>query len=167
MDRSLFTGRGWLEILRGATFLASRRWGGHLILARKILKKPAKPIFPRVSGKNKTKNFSENIFLRGGTFFGGLENKNLRPPLPINNEPSLTLIKDHYGTRRRRSLCEVVKGVIVLPTTLQKLSDLACKLHRNSWCHFDSFWRFFKMPIDSNENRLHHPTPDPTYAEKE
>ena len=67
---------GGANILRGGhLFLASRRWGGHLFLAWKILKKPAKPIFPRVSGKNKTKNFSENIFLRGGTFFGGLENK--------------------------------------------------------------------------------------------
>ena len=38
----------------GYLFLASRRWG-NLFLVRKILKKPAKPISPCVSGQNKTK----------------------------------------------------------------------------------------------------------------
>ena len=55
-----------------------------------MLKKPAKPTFQRVSGKNKTKkNFSKKFFLGGALFFGGLEKQNLRPPPPINNEPSL------------------------------------------------------------------------------
>ena len=59
-------------------------------MAQKNLKKPAKPIFLRVSGKNKTKNFFPRG--RGALIFGGLENKDLRPP-PINNEPSLTLCR--------------------------------------------------------------------------
>ena len=54
-NRSLFTGRGGPEILRGTTFFWQVAEGGHLFLARKILKKPAKPIFLRISGKNKTK----------------------------------------------------------------------------------------------------------------
>ena len=64
----------------GHFFLASRRWGGHLFLEKFFYKKPAKPIFLRVSDKNKTKKFFEKNFLGGALFFGGLENKNLRPP---------------------------------------------------------------------------------------
>ena len=56
--------------------------GGHLFLAKIFYKKPAKPIFLRVSDKNKTKKFLEKNFLGGALFFGGLENKNLRPPCP-------------------------------------------------------------------------------------
>ena len=48
---------GGAEILRGALIFGKSPMGGHLFLARKILKKPVNPTFPRVSGKNKTKKF--------------------------------------------------------------------------------------------------------------
>ena len=64
----------------GATFFGKSPMGGHLFLANLFNKKPAKPIFLRVSGKNKTKKIFEKKFLGGALFFGGLENKNLRPP---------------------------------------------------------------------------------------
>ena len=74
-------GRG-AEILEGGNIFWQVADGGHLFLAQKILKKPAEPIFPRVSGKNKTKKFLwKNIFPGGGALiFGGLEHKNFRPP---------------------------------------------------------------------------------------
>ena len=58
------------EILEGGNIFWQVADGGHLFLAQKILKKPAEPIFPRVSGKNKTKKFLwKNIFPGGGTYF--------------------------------------------------------------------------------------------------
>ena len=76
--------------MRGPLFFGKSPMGGHLFLAKIFYKKPAKPIFLRVSGKNKTKKIFRKKFSRGGaTFFDGLENKNLPLPLSINNEPSL------------------------------------------------------------------------------
>ena len=80
-DRSLFTGRGWPEILRGPFFLASRRWGA-LIFGKKIYKKPAKPIFLRVSDKNKTKKIFRKIFLGGPLFLAVSKIKISAPPCP-------------------------------------------------------------------------------------
>ena len=74
--------------------------GCHLFLASPIFKKPGKPIFLRVSGKNKTKKNLDKNFLGGPHISGGLgreghlflarfANQNLRPPLHIDNERSL------------------------------------------------------------------------------
>ena len=67
------------DFLGGHFFGGSRRWGGHLFLARKNLKKPAKPIFQGVSGKNKTKKFFRKKFPGGALIFGGLEKKSPPP----------------------------------------------------------------------------------------
>ena len=63
----------------GATYFWQVAEGGQLCLERKNLKKPAKPIFLRVSGKNKTKKFFQKNFPGGALIFGGL-GKNIRPP---------------------------------------------------------------------------------------
>ena len=83
-------GRG-AEILEGGIIFWQVADGGHLFLAQKILKKPAEPIFPRVSGKNKTKKFLwKNIFPGGGHLFLAASNIKISGPLlPIENEPSL------------------------------------------------------------------------------
>ena len=58
--------------------------------AKNFEKKTRNPFFYAFRAKIRLKNFFEKNFPRGGALiFGGLENKNLRPPLPINNEPSL------------------------------------------------------------------------------
>ena len=51
---------------------------GGTFLAAPIFKKPAKPIFLRVSGKNKTKKKFDKNFLGGALIFGGLGNQNIR-----------------------------------------------------------------------------------------
>ena len=61
-DHSLLTGVEGTEILRGALIFGKSPIGGHLFSARKILKKPAKPTFPRVSDKNRTKKFFRKKF---------------------------------------------------------------------------------------------------------
>ena len=88
--------------MRGPLIFGKSPMGGHLFLASPIFKKPAKPIFLRVSGKNKTKKNFDKKFLGGALIFGGLGRggplifgKVREPkspaPLHINNERSLNV----------------------------------------------------------------------------
>ena len=72
--------------MRGPLIFGKSPMGALIFGANNFEKKPAKPIFLRIWGKNKTIFFFH--FLGGTPIFGGLE-KNIRP-LPINNEPSLS-----------------------------------------------------------------------------
>ena len=63
-------GQGVAGDFEGATFFGKSPMGGPLIFSKKFFyKKPAKPIFLRVSGKNKTKKIFRKKISRGGYFF--------------------------------------------------------------------------------------------------
>ena len=67
----------------GATYFWQVADGGHFFLAAPIFKKPAKPIFLRVSGKNKTKKKFDKNFLGGGaTYFWRAQKSKSPQPLP-------------------------------------------------------------------------------------
>ena len=66
----------------GPLFLASRRWGGTYFWQNFFYKKPAKPIFLRVSDKNKTKKFFRKNFLGGQFFLAVSKIKISGPPCP-------------------------------------------------------------------------------------
>ena len=72
----------------GATYFWKVADGGPLIFGAKNLKKPAKPIFPCVSGKNVTKMFFEKNF----HLCLAASKIKISAPLTINNEPSLNTV---------------------------------------------------------------------------